>query len=436
MKTYLTVVLIVVCLLGIPMTGFAALDWRIEWDEAESSHTARVYIFNPENTMQSFTLEIGDIAQTSEEDPYAPYLVIGQDVALMNIPPNRREIFDVIVYQDIDPQAVFSNPPGAMASQFNYEQHQQQVRVLGERYGTIESRQYPMVEILGVVPVPREDGGQSRMVYKSKRGYWITTLIDHDHIAEQLIRTGVRMGASHTSIQQALFYYTQGTVQLSGEAAKVWQNAFPELNAQPSPGGTPIGDCIYYVTVVTSNLSYYAATRAITIGDILSPATAGLSPVIAAEDVNFSISANTASSKRTLRVYLLSKQGQPSQQSEYVNIIDHNSRIEQAIRIGIAERYHACAIQDVIWYMQNQVPSLTIGQGLWDRLGGGPKPPSTTPYTPDQVRSPCLGNPVTYPAGQQQQASRMTIKNLAVLVGTVVPFSFAVRRKKRRKRRD
>ncbi len=435
MKTYVTLIVLGLCLLGMPMTSFAALDWRIEWDETNSPHTARVLIFNPEETMQSFTLEIGDIAQTSDEDPYAPYLIVGQDVSLMNIPPSKREIFEIVVYQDIDTQGVFSAPPGARASQITYEQHQQQVRVLGERYGTIESRQYPMMDIQAIQPVPRDDGGQNRVIYKNNRGYWITTLIDHDHIAEQLIRTGDRLGATYTSIQQALFYYTQATVQLSGQAAEVWREAFPELNAQASqPGGGQTGECINFVTVVSNNLSYYTASRAISIGDILAPADAGLSTVVAAEDINFSVSANTPNSKRALRVYLLSKRGQPSPQSEYVSIINHDTQIERAIRVGMAEQYHACAVQDVIWYLKSEVSGLTIGQGLWNRLGGTAIPPTPTPPYSGTSQSPCLGNPVVYP-GSQQQASNMTLKNLAVLVGTVVPFGVVIRRKNRNPRK-
>jgi len=441
MKIFVTILVIGVCLLGLPITSFAALDWRIEWNETNSPHTARVFIFNPEEAMQSFTLEIGDIARTSDEDPYAPYLIVGQDVSLANIPPSKREIFDIVVYQDVDTQGIFSAPPGAMASQGNYTQHQQQVRVLGERYGTIESRQYPMVEVMGISPVPRTSGGgssgQGRVIYKNNRGYWITTLIDHDHIAEQIIRTGDRLGATYTSIQQALFYYTQGTVQLSGEAAEVWREAFPELNAQATPpdGGQQVGECINFVTVVSNNLSSYSASRAITVGDILAPADPGLAPVVAAEDTNFSVAGNTSDSKRALRVYFLSKRGQPSPQSEYVSIITHDSQIEQAIRIGVAEQHHSCAIQDVIWYLKNEVPNLTIGQALWDRLDGTSQNPAPTPpYSGGSSQSPCLGNPIVNP-GSQQQASNMTLKNLAVIIGAVVPLSVAVRKKQRKPRK-
>lgn len=426
MKTIVTIVIIGICLAGIPMTSFAALDWRIEWDETESPHTARVFIFNPEERRQSFTLEIGDIAKTSDDDPYAPYLIVGQDISLMNIRPSTREIFDIVVYQDIDSQGVFSSPPGAMASQKNYEQHQQQVRALGERYGTIESRQYPM-SIQAVVPVPRDEGVQNRTIYKSSRGYWITTLIDHDHIAEQLIRTGDRMGASYTSIQQALFYYTQGTVQLSGEALEVWRAAFPELNAQPGPSETPT-NCIYYVTVVTSNISAYSSGRAITVGDILAPSDPQLSLVVAAENATFTIGANTPNSKRTLRVYPLSKYGTPSQDSEYTSLIGHDSQLEEAILVGNSIQYSACGILDVIWYLKNEVPTLTTGQGLWEYLNGVITP-TPTPYG---GQSPCLGNPVVYPSGRQQASSQMTMKNLAVLLGAVIPFGVVVRRKGRK----
>jgi hypothetical protein len=436
MKTYGTWIIIGLCVLGMPIVSEGALDWRIEWDEANSPHTARVFLFNPEPTMQSFMLEIGDIARTSDDDPYAPYLIVGQDVSLRNIPPSKREIFDIVVYRDIDTASLFSAPPATMASQLAYDQHQQQVRILGERYGAIESRHYPLVNILGIAPVPREESTQNRVVYRSSRGYWITALIDHDHIAEQIIRTGNRMGARYASIQQALYYYTQGNVQLTGQAADIWREAFPELAAQaaqPGPGQT--GECVHFVTVVSQNISAYQSSRTITIGDILAPVDASLSPVVAAEDAAITVSANTPSSKRGLRVYVLSKRGQPSPQSEYGSVINHDSQIERVIRIGIAEQYHACAIQDVIWYLKNEVPTLTIGQSLWNRLGGTGQVPTPTPAYPGTApRSPCLGNPVVHP-GSQQQAASMTLKNLAVIVGAVVPFGLVLRRKDRTPRK-
>ena len=119
---------------------------------------------------------------------------------------------------------------------------------------------------------------------------------------------------------------------LSDEALRVWENAFPELNpVDVSP--TPIdGDCVRFVTVVTSNLSYYSSGKTITIGDILASNDKTLSPVVAAQDLNYSVSPNTSISKRMLRVFLMSQRGQPTSQSEYVSIIGHNSQIEQAIR--------------------------------------------------------------------------------------------------------
>jgi hypothetical protein len=121
----------------------------------------------------------------------------------------------------------------------------------------------------------------------------------------------------------------------------------------------------------------------------------------------------------------MSQRGQPSEQSEYVKVIHHDSRIEQAIRIGNAEQYHACAIQDVIFYINGEVPSLTIGKGLWDRLGGGTQP---TPTPTPGRRSLCLGDPTTQPLVGQSTAG-MTFKNLIVLLGAVVPFSVLFRRK-------
>ena len=65
MKIYVTVVILVICIFSVPLTSSAALDWQIQWNEA-SPHTAEVRIFNPEDTYQSFTLEVGDVAKTSD----------------------------------------------------------------------------------------------------------------------------------------------------------------------------------------------------------------------------------------------------------------------------------------------------------------------------------------------------------------------------------
>ena len=424
MKTYVTVVLLGICMFSVPFTSSAALDWHIRWD-GNSPHIAEVYLFNPEDTYQSFMLEIGDVAKTSDSDPYAPYLIVGQDFSLLRIAPSERRIFKIVVYMDIDPQTTLTTASNPQASTLSAEKHRQELRILGEKYGVSESREYPF-STMAIKPVIREEPRDNRVIYRNKRGYWITTLVDHDHIIEQLIRTGDRMDAQYSSIQQAIYYYTQGNVQLTGEAAKVWATAFPELKAETSPYPYPYGDCIRFVTVVTTNPSYYSSSRTITIGDILASNNQMLSPVVAAEDLDFRISANTQSSKRLLRAYLMAQRGQPSEQSEYVKVINHNSQIEQVIRIGNAEQYHACAIQDVIFYINGEVPSLTIGKGLWDRLGGGTQTPVPAVPTPGR-QSLCLGNPTTRPIGGQ--TARMTFKNLLVLVGAIVPFSIVFRRK-------
>jgi hypothetical protein len=446
MKTFFTFIVGLAISL-IPVVSFAALDWHIRWDEANSAQIARVYIFNPETTMQTFTLEIGDVAKTAEDDPYAPHLIIGQDVSLNAIAPSERKIFDIVVYRDIDTSDTLTTASDAHASQIFFEKHEEELKILRDRYGRSESRDYPVA--LGIQPVVREEPRENRAIYKSQRGYWIVTLVDHDHITEQLIRTGERMEASYASIQDAIFYYTQGR-QLTGDALDVWETAFPELkivDTQPTP--YPYGDCMYFVTVLTNNLSYYSSSRALTIGDVLVSNDPMLSSVVVAEDVSFSVAPNTPNSKRLVRVYLMSQGGKPSEQSEYVSVITHHAQIEQAIRIGYAESYHPCAIQDVIFYINHEVPALTIGQGLWDRLGGTQPAPVPTPGQ----RSTCLGDPTTQPdaAGQPSQSSgqtsycftrqttpintqieAMTFKNLVVLVGAVVPFSLLFRRNRRK----
>jgi hypothetical protein len=133
-----------------------------------------------------------------------------------------------------------------------------------------------------------------------------------------------------------------------------------------------------------------------------------------------------------LRVFLMSQRGQPNSQSEYVSIIGHDAQIEQAIRIGFAENYHPCAIQDVIFYINHEVAAPTTGRGLWERIGGTRPPVPPVQPTPGGRTSLCLGNPFTSSGGQQQVSANMTFKNLIVLIGAVVPFSLAFRRKGRK----
>ena len=111
-------------------------------------------------------------------------------------------------------------------------------------------------------------------------------------------------------------------------------------------------------------------------------------------------------------------------------IIGHNAQIEQAIRLGFAENYHSCAIQDVIFYINHEVAAPTTGSGLWQRIGGVLTPVPVQP-TPGARTTLCLGNPFTRTAGQQV-SSTTTFKNLVVLLGAVVPFGLIFRRKGRK----
>lgn len=417
-----TAKMLVFLMMGVcmPATGFAALDWNIRWDDAKSPQLAKVYIFNPEYNRQSFSLEIGDVAKTADADPAAPHLIIGQDVSL-SLAPSERKIFDIIVYQDIDATKTYAS----MSEEKMYWLSSDSYRVIGQKYEIASSRQYP-ISLQNVVPVPREDQSGNQYQYRSGRGYWTVTLSDHDYVLEQLVRTGYRINASHNSIQEAILYYTQGSMQLSKEAITVWETTFPELRVVDVSPPQPIGDCARFVIFVTTNQSYYASSRIVTTGDVLASNDPQCAPVVAGDDLSYSVSANTPTSKRVLRIYLLTQRNQPTSRSEYVSIMSHSSQIEQVIRIGTAENYHACAIQDVIFYVNREVAAPTTGKGLWDRMNGQitPIPPISTPGQ----RSLCLGNPTTTP----RLSGNMTFKNLAVLVGVIVPFGFIYRRKGRK----
>ncbi|PIE36505.1 hypothetical protein CSA56_00180, partial [candidate division KSB3 bacterium] len=366
MKKYCLMILIGICLAGIPVISYGALDWQIRWNESESIQIARVFIFNPESTNQPFSLEIGDIAETADADSADPQLIIGQDISL-RLAPGERKIFDILVYQDIDPYNAYTRSEGERVYQLSPDSY----RVLRQYYDTssTSSRVYP-VSIQAISPVPREETGDRRHTYRSGRGYWTSALTDHDHVIEQIIRTGDRMGALHNSIQRAILFYTQGDIAMTDEALKVWEEAFPELRAT-TPTPTPnSGRCGFFVTAVTSNRTQTSITRTIRIGDVLGAKEKTLSQVIAAEDLTYSVPPNTENSQRLLKAFAMKKYGQPSERSAYVNVINHNSQLEQVIRLAQANSTNPCAIQDVIWYINREVPTLTHGKALWERLYG------------------------------------------------------------------
>ncbi len=430
-NAYITILLVGLCVLGSPLAAHAALDWHIRWDETNSPQTAKIYIFNPESTNQRFMLEIGDVAKTSFPEEAAPHLIIGQDVS-RTLTPSERKIFDVIVYMDIDPHGIYDEKREGTT----YQLTEYTYRTLGQKYDKpTSSRDYPY-SVTRVAPVPREGEETDRKyTYRSGRGYWTIALADHDHILEQLIRTGERIGANHRSIQQAILFYTQGGRNLSDDALEVWESAFPEfaIVEDGQDGEPPVdGTCSHFVTLVASNVSYYSSARNVTIGDILAPKDPSLSPVVAAEDLNYSVSPGTQQTKRLLKVFLMKNIGRPLPEDEYVSIINHNSRIERVIRIGQAESYANCAIQDVIFYLNGVVATPTTGENLWERVGGGgngtpvPTPTPSSPYP--GARSVCLGNPSTQPGAQAGRSSNMTLKNLAVLFGVVLPVGFFFRR--------
>lgn len=417
MKTLLMVLLLGICLIGIPGVSEAALDWQIRWSDLESPQIAKVYIFNPESTQQTFALEIGDIAKTSSIDPNAPYLIVGQDVSL-RLQPGERKIFDILVYQDIDPYNTYASQ-GTQTYTLSADDY----RILLDgrpSSGDSDQNRYPM-ESRGINLVPRPTPEENEFSYRNERGYWKLILVDHDHVAEQLIRTGNRLGSSHNSIQQAILFYTQGNMALSNEAKIVFYTAFPELEVPSPPQVCP--PCMYCVTLVTDNLSQYSSSKSVMIGDVLGPKDPGLSPVVAAEDLSYTVSPETAGSKRLLKTLSMKRQGVPYEQSEYVSILSHDSQIERVIRIGIAENYDNCAIQDVVWYLNKEVTSLTpAGKALWDRVGG---------EVPKQEggRS-CFGaQPATV---AELESAPENWKNLAVLFGAVVPFGVIFKRKGRK----
>ncbi len=412
-KTIIAIVMGWLCVAG--LTAEAALDWRIEWNDASSPQTARVYIFNPEATRQTFSLEAGDVAKITDDDQLSPQLIVGQNVALV-LNPGERKIFDMLVYQDLDLSKTSSTAGGA-TYQLSAESYHQL-----NQYNDPSSRQYP-VSIQAITPIERADAQETRHVYRSGRGYWMISLSDHNHVAEQLIRTGNRIGALHASIQQAILFYTQGSVQLTGEALKVWQSAFPELKVgqvQPNPGtGTGTGNCLTFVTYAATNATQHASTRKVTVGDVVAAKDQMSSQVVAAEDLTYTVPANAQEAKYLLKVFMMAKTAQPTTQTQYVSITKHDTQIEQAIRIGMAENYQPCAIQDVVYYINRVVATPTTGRTLWERLQRG-----TTPTKPG--RRTCFGGQAT----TLQQYSALT--NLGLILGAVVPISLVIRRKGRK----
>ena len=407
MKTHVLVLLLGLCLLfGIPGVGEAALDWQIRWSDLESPQIAKVYIFNPEFTRQSFSLEIGDIAKTSSLDPNAPYLIVGQDVSL-HLQPGERKIFDILVYQDIDPYNTYGaqGAPTYTLSDGDYQ------LLLEGRPSSSDSGQnlYP-VENRAINPVPRESSEEYS--YRNERGYWKLILVDHDHVVEQLIRTGNRMGASHNSIQQAILFYTQSSMALSTEAKKVWDSAFPEWQrATPTPTPMP---CTYYVTFVAGN------STIVSIGDVLEPRYQGLSRVVAAEGSSLS----TTGLKYSLQVFPMKTTGIPGETAEYLSIAFHDNELERTIRLGNAYMYSNCEIQNVILYLNKGLTSLTSREKALLDLVQGKNPNQNGGGTP------CFGGRSVNTA--DLKAAPENWKNLAVLVGAIVPFGLIFRRRGRK----
>lgn len=145
--------------------------------------------------------------------------------------------------------------------------------------------------------------------------------------------------------------------------------------------------------------------------------------MVAAEDLSYTVSPETAGSKRLLKTLSMKRQGVPYEQSEYVSILSHDSQIERVIRIGIAENYDNCAIQDVVWYLNKEVTSLTpAGKALWDRVGGE--------VSKQEGGRSCFGaQPATV---AELESAPENWKNLAVLFGAVVPFGVIFKRKGRK----
>ncbi|PID59103.1 hypothetical protein CSB45_01470 [candidate division KSB3 bacterium] len=411
MKRYVMIALAGVCVFGFFGLSEAALDWQIRWNDTESPQVAKVYIFNPESTDQSFSLEIGDVAKTSNTGPYAPYLIIGQDVSL-RLEPGERKIFDIIVYQDIDPDGIYA-VRDAVPHSLSPQAYQ---ILLSGRPASDNSRQsqYP-IDSRGISPVPRYGQEESEYNYRHERGYWKLILVDHDHVAEQLIRTGNRTGGGHRSIQQAILFYTQGSVALSQEAEEVFYTAFPEIDRSvPQP---QFASCTCYVTL---SLPAAASVPSVMTGAVLGPRDQGLTTVVAADDIAYNAPGSTK--KKLLHVFLMKKMGVPYESSEYVRFIRQDSQIERMIRIGKAESYSNCAIQDVIWYMNKEVTALTEGQLLWKRVG----------KTDSKQRTghACFGAQTAKFA--ELGAKPQNWKNVALLLGMVVPFGLIFQRKGRK----
>jgi len=402
-----TIIAIVVgwCLFAATLAAEAALDWRIEWNDASSPQTARVYIFNPERTRQTFSLETGDVAKITDDDQLSPQLIVGQDISLV-LNPGERKIFDMLVFQDIDPRQLSTQGGGQ-----TYLLSQESYYVLNQ-YNDPSSRQYPVM-IQAITPVEREGAQGNQYVYRSGRGYWMISLADHNHVAEQLIRTGNRMGALHASIQQTILFYTQGNVRLTAESLKVWQAAFPELT--PQVVTPPVTGCPAFITFVAWNNTQYSSSRKLAIGDVLTAKDRMSADVVVGEDLAYSVPANGQTTK-SIKAFLTSKTSVPTSQTQYESITKHDGQSERAIRIGFAENYQCAAIQDVIYYINRQVPTPTTGKQLWDRIKGD----GSSGCTPTCFK-PC-------PRAQTQYSSSLI--NVGLIIGVVVPIGLIFRRKR------
>jgi hypothetical protein len=386
----------------LPFQAQAVIDWHLEWHKGDDY--AELFVFNPESQEQSLVLETGDRVRLDN--------ITALNIALEGvILDDFIKTFDLLIGEDVR----FKLPPHARRSKMQVTVYLVDNAALGNT--GLQSSQTQIqngTSSRALVPTPR-DSTMPLLIYRK--------VIDHEYDAEQLIRTGQKLGSGYFDVQDVLLYLFQRTQTLTVGAQPIWDASFPELRA-PEP--TPLPSANLVVTYVASNRTASPRDVSIKIGDILEPADNQYGRVIAGEDINFIVNPYTESYTQLIAVYELRNIGvTPTQNTVYTAIVGHDDQLARIIQIGTNEGFSSAAIQNVIFNRTMGLPLDSEGQALAQRLGtGGGGGGGGQPGPSSGCFSPFLSH-TTY--------SYSTGANLIMLAGILIPLQFIAKRRIKRK---
>jgi len=393
----------------LPTEAQAVIDWHLEWHKGDDH--AQLFVFNPESQEQSFVLETGDRVRLDNvevldlaldtillDDIVKSFdLLIGEDVRFKLSPRGRKTRLEVTVYlldESILGGSTFQSQP----------------QIQGQPQGQPSTR--------AIVPTPRVPTAPTvpALIYRK--------VIDHEYDAEQLIRTGQKLGSLYLDVQEVLLFLFQRITTLSPGAQAIWEAAFPELSTAAQPITPPTTTEALLVTFLASNQTFVTREVALNPGDILEPQDPQFPRVVVGEAISFLVPANTPSYTQLVRAYRLTSAGPvPTQNTLYLNVISHDTRLEHAIQIGNEEGFSSSAIQNVVLYITEGAPLAGEGAALWQRIASGqPFPPPSGSRGISACFGPFLSSTTAYSTGA----------NLIFLAGVMVPLRTLVKRRIRK----